>query len=466
MPFFHYRSAEQLANEVNRLGLTDQIILDSQVRRLAQPVSVGGRKLWNAFAYHPMEGCDGTTDGRPSALTERRYERLATGGGALIWVEATAVSLEGRANPRQLCINEQTAKDFERLVKRIRQRHKERFGEERILIGLQLTHSGRYCYQDPRPVVGDPVLDRRLPARWSGRYVTDGELEDLTKDFLHAARLAWSVGFDFVDIKQCHRYLLSELLSAKTRPGPYGGDLSHRTRLARQIFLEIWNQIGDQILLASRINVFDGPAFDSSGRPEKYPQPFLYGFGCDPNDPLKVDLTEPIQWIKEMVDLGVQMVNVTMGNPYANPHIGRPFDRPPNDGYPAPEHPLVGVARHFQATAQVKKAVGPQALIVGTGYSFLRQFLWMAAEANLRRERVDIVGVGRGALAYPDFAQDLLNTGAMDVRKVCLAVSFCTTLMRTKDHPLGQAPTGCVPRDRLYAALYDHLHKGKAVKIL
>jgi 2,4-dienoyl-CoA reductase-like NADH-dependent reductase (Old Yellow Enzyme family) len=181
-----------------------------------------------------------------------------------------------------------------------------------------------------------------------------------------------------------------------------------------------------------------------------------------------MDLSEPIKWAKELVRLGVRLINVSMGNPYANPHIGRPFDKPPIDGYQPPEHPLVGVARHFAATAAIKEAVGQvgnltdgqmgeSVAVVGTGYSFLRQFLALAGEANKRAGKVDIVAVGRGALAYPDYARDLLEHGEMRVGKVCLAVSFCTTLMRTKDHPLKQAPTGCVPRDPIYADLYRQL---------
>ncbi len=461
MPFFHYRSVEALTEEIRALGLDGEILLADQARELLRPRSVADKTIWNSLAYHPMEGCDGTTDGRPSALTERRYERLAEGGAALIWMEATAVNPDGRANPRQLCLTEKTVPDFERVVQSIRQRHKSRFGDDRILIGLQLTHSGRYSFSDPKPAVTDPVLDRRLPPHWSGRYISDGELEALTNDFVRCARLAWSAGFDFVDIKQCHRYLLNELLSAKTRSGRYGGDRENRTQLARDIIAEIRREVGDRLILASRINVFDGPAFTRSGQPEEYPRPFLYGFGCDEDDPMQMDLTEPLWWIDQMIGMGVKMINVTMGNPYANPHIGRPFDRPPLDGYPAPEHPLVGVARHFEATEKVKRAVGNRALVVGTGYSFLRQYLWMAGEKNVRLGRVDVVGVGRGSLAYPDFARDLLEHGRMDVRKVCLAVSFCTTLMRRKDHPLKQVPTGCVPRDRLFARLYEMLLNGR-----
>ncbi len=454
MPFFHYRTLEELREEVARLGLEGQIQFADSVQHLLQPVCVGERWLWNALGYHPMEGCDGTNDGRPSALTWRRYERFAAGGGALIWFEATAVLPEARANPRQLCLTEETAKDFEALLQRVRYIHKEVFGEERILCGIQLTHSGRYCFERPVIAYHDPALDKKRDIPPDYPVISDAELDRLQEVFVKVALLVWRIGFDFVDIKQCHRYLLSELLAAKTREGKYGGSLENRTRFAREVIQRIREETNGQLIIATRLNAYDGPAFDASGKPMNYPRPFLYGFGCDEKDPLQMDLSEPIAWAREMVQLGVQIINVSMGNPYASPHIGRPFDKPPIDGYEPPEHPLVGVARHFTATAAIKQAVGDKAVVVGTGYSFLRQFLALAGEANKRAGKVDIVAVGRGAIAYPDYARDLAEQGQMDVRKVCLAVSFCTTLMRTKDHPLKQAPTGCVPRDPLYAEIY------------
>ncbi|MFA0732634.1 MAG: hypothetical protein LKKZDAJK_000323 [Candidatus Fervidibacter sp.] len=461
MPFFRYRQLDDLIAEVERLGLSGQIQFADTVRELLKPVRVGHRQLWNALGYHPMEGCDGTTEGRPSALTWRRYERFAMGGGALIWFEATAVLPEGRANRRQLCLSEATAKDLEALLQRVRRLHREVFGEERILCGLQLTHSGRYCFERPIIAYHDPALDKKRAIPPDYPVISDAELERLQEAFVRAAKLAWQIGFDFVDIKQCHRYLLSELLAAKTRDGKYGGSLENRTRFAREVLQRIREEVGDGLILATRLNVYDGPAFEASGKPMEYPRPFVYGFGCDEGDPLRMDLSEPIEWAKELVRLGVRLINVSMGNPYANPHIGRPFDKPPVDGYESPEHPLVGVARHFMATAAIKEAVGDHAAVVGTGYSFLRQFLASAGEANKRAGRVDIVAVGRGALAYPDYARDLLEHGEMRVNKVCLAVSFCTTLMRTKDHPLQQMPTGCVPRDPIYAELFRQLVRGR-----
>ena len=164
-------------------------------------------------------------------------------------------------------------------------------------------------------------------------------------------------------------------------------------------------------------------------------------------DPFTPDLTEPLRWITEMRTLGVAVVNVTMGNPYAQPHFGRPFEYPPPDGYESPEHPLIGVDRHFQATATIQRA-NPGYPIVGTGYSYLQEFLPQAAAANVSDNRVTLVGVGRATLAQPDWVRQLRDNGKLDRKRVCRTFSYCTAIMREKNHPLGQFPTGCPPFDK------------------
>ncbi|MFQ6044647.1 MAG: NADH:flavin oxidoreductase, partial [Candidatus Poribacteria bacterium] len=259
-------------------------------------------------------------------------------------------------------------------------------------------------------------------------------------------------------IKQCHTYLLSELLAAKTREGRYGGSFENRTRFVRNVIGKIKNELGDKLMLATRINVYDGLPYRKNeatniGVPRPYPIPYPYAFGVNEMDPLQVDLTEPMMLVKLLRDLGVKMVNISMGSPYFNPHIIRPFERPPIDGYESPEHPLIGVDRHFRATGEIQRAF-PDLVIVGTGYTWLRQYLLYAAEANARDKKVSIAAVGRGAIAYPDYAKDGLTAGKLDPKKVCLTVSFCTALMRAKNNELGQFPTGCVPRDKVYVPIY------------
>ncbi|MHB8578265.1 MAG: oxidoreductase [Ignavibacteriaceae bacterium] len=474
--YFTYKSLDDLRKDVDERGL--DITFEDKLEAIARPVIIGGRTVGNSLAIHPMEGCDGTLDGRPDELTFRRWERFGEGGAKLIWGEATAVVPEGRANPRQLFLSEKNLFDFENLLKSARKKHKEVYGiDYDLMIGLQLTHSGRYSY--PKPIIAyhhpqvDSVTyvdkDKKIIVTSDYPVVTDDYLERLEDSFVEAAKMAAKIGFDFIDIKQCHTYLLNELLGARIRSGKYGGSFENRTRLIRNILGKTKSELGDQIILGSRINAFDGIPFITEpqtkvGRPLLYDIPYEYSFGVDKYNPLEPDLSEVLLLIKTIVESGVQLLNVSLGSPYYNMHLGRPFDNPPIDGYDSPEHPLVGIERHFKVTGEIQK-VFPDLPIVGTGYSWLQKYLVNAAESNLRRGRVSIVGVGRGAIAYPNYAHDALTLGGLESRKVCYGVSFCTNLMRSKHNELGQYPTGCVPRDSVYAEIYkESLKRAKEQK--
>ncbi len=468
---FRYRSLDDLQQDIERLGLNDEIQLTEDLDPLWRPVRLGARTIGNSMAVHPMEGCDGHLDGSPDELVLRRWKMFGEGGAKLIWGEATAVLEEARANTRQLWLHEGNAASFEEMLTQTRSAHRAIYGrDDDLAIGLQLTHSGRYSYRKPLIAFHDPAVDavtlvdkkRRIPVTPDYPVLSDAELGRVEDALVHAAVLAWKLGFDFVDIKQCHRYLLSELLAARLREGAYGGSLENRTRLVRNVIGRIREETNDELLLASRMNVYDGIPYitdpdTGSGTPRSpYPVPFLSGFGVDVNDPLSEDLSEPVAVAGILREAGIRMINVTMGSPYYNPHVGRPAERSPVDGYDAPEHPLFGVARHFRAAAAITRA-HPDLNVVGTGYSWLQKYMVYAGAANIRDSRVTIMGSGRGALAYPDFAKDLAEHGEMISKKSCITVSYCTALMRGKHNELGQFAVGCVPRDKIYADIYKEM---------
>jgi 2,4-dienoyl-CoA reductase-like NADH-dependent reductase (Old Yellow Enzyme family) len=461
--FFKYKSPADIEAENARLG-TDLRFSDD-LAPLFEPISIGPRTAGNRWCIHPMEGCDGEPDGRPGPLTFRRYERFGAGGAKVIWGEACAVVEEGRANTRQILLNDSTRDDFARLVDHCRKAHRDANGDDGdLLIGLQLTHSGRYSHRRPIIATHDPLLVGRYRVAADTPLISDDELKLLVDHYMVAAKLAAAVGFDFIDVKQCHRYLLNELLGARNRPGPFGGSFENRTRLARDIFRAVRAEVPAQVILATRLNVYDGVPFRADGTPESWTGPLPNGWGMNEDDPLTVDLTEPLRWIAEMRGLGVTLVNATMGNPYAQPHIGRPFEYPPPDGYESPEHPLVGVDRHFRATHAIQRA-HPDLALVGTGYSYLQEFLPFAAAANVRDGRVSLVGFGRAALAQPDLVRQLLDTGTLDRKRICRTFSYCTALMRAKDHPLGQYPTGCPPFDKEgYGAVWKEVQQLRVKK--
>ena len=456
MAYFHYRSLDDLRADADARGIALEFAPD--LRRVGEAVRIGGRLASNRMAVHPMEGCDGNPDGTPGELTFRRWRRFAEGGASVLWGEATAVVPEARANPRQLLMTCETLPEIKRLLDETRTARRARFGTiDGFLVGMQLTHSGRWSH-------GRPIVARRAPAidtvRGAGvAPIADAELEQLEDCFVEAATLARDAGFDFIDVKQCHTYLLNELLSATDRPGAYGGSFEHRTRFVRNVFAKIRDRLGDSILLATRLNVFDGAPYrqrpDGIGEPSGDAHDGWGARALTPNEP---DLGEPLRLVSELRALGLSLLNVTMGSPYYNPHIGRPFDKPPIDGYVPPEHPLTGVERHLRLAGEVQRAF-PDLPVIGTGYSWLRHFALNAAEATIARGDITMVGLGRGALAYPDFAVDALEHGAMQRDKACIGVSYCTALMRAKHNDIGQYATGCVPRDKIYAPAFKEAER-------
>ncbi len=455
MPYFHYRSLDELRADAAARDVA--LPLSEDLSALLRPLQLGRRALSNRMAVHPMEGCDGNRDGTPGELTFRRWRRFAEGGAALLWGEATAILEEARANPRQLLISRQTAPALKQLLDETRAARRRRFGSDAgFVVGMQLTHSGRWSHAGPVIVQHGAAIDR--VRRTEGQaLLSDGELEELKTQFVDAATLARDIGFDFVDIKQCHTYLLNELLGARSRAGPFGGTYEHRTAFVRQVFGAIRAKLGDSIALATRMNVFDGVPYAAGaldvGEPARHDVPYGDAWGVDAADPTRPDMGEPLRLIGDLRSLGLQLLNVTMGSPYYNAHIGRPFEKPPVDGYTPPEHPLAGVERHVALTAAVQRA-HPDLPVIGSGYSWLRHYAMHAGAANVASGAVTLVGLGRGALAYPDFAADVIEGGAMQRDKSCIGVSYCTALMRAKHNAEGQYATGCVPRDRLYAEAF------------
>ncbi|MGZ8786465.1 MAG: oxidoreductase [Acidimicrobiia bacterium] len=413
---------------------------------LAEPIQIGELLVAdNRFAILPMEGWDGTTDGRPTPDLERRWLRFGASGASLVWGEATAVVPEGRANPNQLMINEETAVLLGELRARTVAARALEFDGGRLVTGLQLTHSGRWSRPlgEPLPRIGyrQPQLDERVPVSDSS-IVSDDELDELVGVYVRAGMLAADAGFDFVDIKHCHGYLLHELLSARTRPGRYGGSFEGRTRVLRSVVEQLRAE-RPNLTIAVRLSAVDpGPYVegpDGIGYPQPLDEPaFVFGPDEDGNP-----LGETHQFLDLCAELGVAIVCVTIGSPYYNPHVIRPAYHPALDGYLPPRDPLAEVAYHLETTAALTKA-HPRLVLVGSGYSYLQELFPHAAQYQVRTGRVGMVGVGRMALSYPHFPADVLAGNDMDSKIICRTFSDCTTGPR-----IGLA-SGCYPLDDYY----------------
>jgi 2,4-dienoyl-CoA reductase-like NADH-dependent reductase (Old Yellow Enzyme family) len=452
------KTAEQFGSYLQQIGA--DLPFDPQLEHgpdapLAQPyLMADGFKIGNRFCVQPMEGWDGTPDGKPTDLTIRRWENFGRSGAKLIWGgEAVAVRHDGRANPNQLMINPANLPELQALRQSLLDAHAALYGStDDLLIGLQLTHSGRFArpnhksHLEPIILYHHPFLDQRFNIPADYPVMTDEQIQALIADFIDAAEMAASVGYQFVDLKHCHGYLGHEFLSAVSRPGPYGGSFENRTRFLRELVAGIRQRVPG-LRMGVRLSAFDFAAFKTDpesgiGQPvakEDYP----FRFGGSPENPLSIDLDETAQFLSLLCELGIELVNLTAGSPYYVPHIQRPAFFPPSDGYQPPEDPLIGVARQVQMAADLKSRF-PNLLLVGSAYSYLQEWLPNVGQYNVRNGRIDMVGLGRMVLSYPEFPADVLTGKPINRKRLCRTFSDCTTA------PRKGLVSGCYPLDPYY----------------
>ena len=477
------RTAEAFRRRLTELGVwlpcDDEIQpeSDSPLIRPLDRVRVNGKLIGNRWAVQPMEGWDGTTDGRPTEAVRRRWERFGLSGAKLIYGgEAMAVRPDGRANPNQLIIDADRRVDLERLRSHLEETHRSRHGSsEDLVIGFQLTHSGRFCRpnaqgnSEPRVAYRHPVLEEKYPLKSDKAVLTDDEIKVLIEAYVAAAQVARDAGADFVDIKHCHGYLLHEFLSARVRPGKYGGSFENRTRMLREIVQGIRDS-DNAIDLGVRLSAFDFVPFqeDSAKASSRAPGPgipmdfserlpYEYGFATRQDNPVEYDLEETFAFVELCHELGIKLINVSAGSPYYNPHIQRPAAYPPSDGYLPAYDPLIDVARLLWVTRQIRQRAPENLIVVGTGYSYLQEFLPLVAQAALRDGWTDSVGLGRIVLSYPEIMVDALEQGKLVAKKICRTFSDCTTA------PRNGLASGCFPLDPYYTKSPD-FERLKAIK--
>ena len=457
------KTSDSLRRHLDDAGIDlqfDAALAASGESPLAQPFVHGNVRVGNRFCVLPMEGWDGTTEGEPSELTRRRWRRFGSGGAKLIWGgEAVAVRHDGRANPNQLLMSSRTEPALASLRDDLVASHRERFGSNAdadLYLGLQLTHSGRFSrpnvWNRPEPLVAyaHPNLDRRFPG--GVQPMTDGDIDRLIDDFIEAARRAYAIGFQFIDIKHCHGYFGHELLSARDRDGKYGGSLENRTRFLFSIVDGVRAEVPG-LGIGVRLSVIDSVPFrktvDGPGEPEVRPSDYRHGFGVFADDCLDAALGDGRELLRLLQARDVKWVCLTAGSPYYCPHVVRPALFPPIDGYDPPEDPFYGVARQIRATAKLK-AEFPEMVFVGSAYSYLQEWLPNVAQYNVRNGMTDFVGLGRIMLSYPGIAADVLEGRALSRKLLCRTFSDCTT------GPRMGLVSGCYPLDPQYVNHPDH----------
>lgn len=421
---FHYTSLSDIQCRARELG--HEIPFSENTQCLFEPLQFKHATVQNRIALQPMEGTDGTENGAPGELTRRRYLRFARGGAGLIWFEAVATVPEARASAHQLYCNDQNLDDYKRLIDEIKEAGLKENGYAPIII-MQATNSGRYSkpHGFPESLIAyncPPLEDTPLPPE---RILSDDTLMRYEAAFGPAAKFAKAAGFDGMDVKCCHRYLACELLSAYTRPGPYGGSYENRTRFLKNAYRAAAAEISDGFFLTSRMNAFDG-------------FPYPYGFGVKEND-MTPDMSEAIRLIGELkAEFDIPLINITMGNPYKNPHVNRPYDK---GNYVPDEHPLTGIARMMDGLSAIQ-AAHPDLPVMGSAFSYPRQYAANLAAGMIEGKHCALAGFGRMAFAYPDFVKDLKQNGKLAAKKICVSCGGCAALLRAG------TPAGCIVRDR------------------
>lgn len=388
-------------------------------------ITADGREISNRMVFQPMEGCDCTLEGTPSELTTGKYMRFASGGAGIVWMEANAVCPEGRANPRQMMLTAENLSVFKRLTAEIKESALKRFGFAPLLI-LQLTHSGR---QSVSLMIAyrNPVYEKTRPLS-DDSIVSDEYLDSLAEKYAFSTKLALKAGFDGVDVKCCHGYLTSELFSAFARKGKYGGSFENRTRLITDLVKAAASEKGGMIL-CSRTGLYDG-------------LPLPWGFGADEEG--NPDWREPLALCAKLNDAGVKIMDFTIGNPYFNPWLNRPYKRGPVNPPPVKTDTALGYFKEISGL--IKKNV-PQLKVVMSGMTYYGKQCFDEAEKMLKDGICDFVGFGRMTLAYPEFYADYLR-GAFDEKKICATCSKCTELMRA------HCTSGCALFNPYYRNLY------------
>jgi len=464
------KTVAEFQQHLQNLGLTlplEEQITTGASNPLASPChrnQINGKTIGNRIAIHPMEGWDGTTTGGTSEEMKRRWQRFGASGAKLICGgEAMAVRPDGRANSQQLIINRENQAGIRELVEILKAEHLQRWGKvDDLVIGFQLTHSGRFCRPhdksrwEARVAFRHPLLDQKFNVTSDSQVLTDAEVEVLIQDYIRAARIAHECGADFVDIKHCHGYLLHEFLGAHTRPGKFGGSFENRTRILRDIIQGIRADqnpidIGVRLSLFDFVPFYPDPALSAPGKlgpgiPVDYTAhlPYRYAFGVNAQNPLQYDLTETFQFVKLLGELGVKILNTSAGSPYYNPHIQRPAAYPPSDGYQPAHDPLIDVARQVEVVRQVRAQAPENLIMVSSGLSYVQEYLPHLAQGILRNGGSDLIGVGRAVLSYPTMLADAVAKGALETKFICRTFSDCTTA------PRNGLISGCYPLDKFY----------------
>ena len=395
-----------------------ELPVQEDMAELKKPMEAGGKIIPNRICIQPLEGYDSCGDGSPSDLVYRRYRRFARSGAGLIWFESAAVAEDGKSNPHQMMLSPERISGFSSLIEEMDKNSQECFGFRQYKV-LQLTHSGRVSRgPDWKP---KPLAARRLETDTDETALaSDERIFSLIEQTINHAVMAKEAGFDAVDIKACHGYFLSEMLSAYNRKGEFGGSFENRTKALLAIVDGIRDRLGDSLDLTVRLN-----AYDSVPHPE--------GWGLKREGKVLVpDPAEPVTLCGILRDKGVRIIDISASQPPQ--HL---FGAPADEAV----QPFADAWDLLMAVKEIKSRV-PGVVFVCTGLSQFRQFGPAVGAGGIRDGWFDFAGFGRQALACPEFAGMALAGKIPEFSKCCTLCNSCFRLMSP-----GLSAAGCVVRD-------------------
>jgi len=314
-------------------------------------------------------------DGSITDKAIEHYRLRAAGGPAMVIMEACAVSPEGIVSPHQARIyDDRFMEGLAKIARAIK--------AEGAVPAVQIHHGGR---QTSSKVIKQlPVAPSPLPCptiTGDVKPLTTGEIEGIVEKFGDAATRSIEAGFEFIEIHGAHGYLVNQFLSkfSNIREDRYGGDIAGRTRFAEEIVREVRHRIGKDFPISFKISAME---FVKDG----------------------LDIEESIEILKILQNAGIDVVQVSAGNDATPEWICQPMFME--------KACLAGFA------GKIKEALDVPVMAVGRINDPL------IADEIIKNGMADLICIGRGLLADPEFPKKAME-GRLDDIRTCIACNTC-----------------------------------------
>ncbi|MBW1734924.1 MAG: FAD-dependent oxidoreductase [Deltaproteobacteria bacterium] len=315
------------------------------------------------------------SDGSITDKTVEHYRLRAAGGPAMVIMEACAVSPEGIVSPHQARIyHDRFMEGLARIARAIK--------SGGAVPALQIHHGGRQT--SSRIIKQLPLAPSPLPCptiRGEVKPLSEAEIGELVKKFGDAAVRAVEAGFELIEIHGAHGYLVNQFLSrfSNIRKDRYGGSTEGRARFAREIVEEVRRRVGQAYPISFKISAME---FVKDG----------------------LDVEESIEIVRILMEAGIDVVQVSAGNDATPEWICQPM--------------FMGKACLADYAAEIRKALDLPVMAVGRINDPL------VAEDIIRAGKADLVCIGRGLLADPEFPKKAME-GRLDDIRTCIACNTC-----------------------------------------